>query len=285
LTSCLKDDDSEPFDPAAQFYKEVEEIDTYLETNAIPHVKDVSGIRIVPTSLGTQLPPQTTYTISVDYKGSFLSTGAVFEESTANGFLGNYIPGWQIAMRKLPVGSRATIYIPSYYAYGNTGTAKVPANSTLVFEVNIKSATLSTIAKDKFTSDTSAINNYVASKSLNVVKDPTGVRYMHLTEGNGATPSWFTPIKVKYTYYLLSDDTREVRTYTREPSDEFSSFVVDYIQGMQVALQKMKVGGKTRVFVPSGLGFGIENATDGTGAVVIPANSNLIVDVELLEVK
>ncbi len=284
FSSCMKDE-PESFDQAEQFFKEVAAIDEYLTTNSIPHIKDANGIRIVTTSLGTQLPPQTTQTISVDYKGSIFSTGAVFEESTANGFLGNFIPGWQIGLRKLPVGSKATLYIPSYHAYGQSGTAKIPGNSTLVFEVNIKSATLSDVAKEKFKSDTTAINNYVASKGLDVTKDPTGIRYIQVLAGSGAAPSWFSQVKVKYTYFLLTDDSREIRTFTREPSEEFTSYVVDYIQGMQVALQKMKVGGKTRVLIPSGLGFGIENATDGTGSILIPANSNLIVDIELLEIK
>ena len=281
FNSC--NDKDETFDAAAQFEKEVNAIDAYLESNNIPHIKDVSGVRIVPTSLGTQLPAQLNSTVDVNYTGTLFNSGAQFEEGVAKGALNNFIIGWQIALRKLPTGSQAKLYIPSYYAYGNTARTSIPANSTLVFDVKINSATQGTVYKDKFTSDTTAINTYVANKGLNVIKDPTGIRYISLVEGTGATPSWFNTVKFKHSFILLTDDSKVVGTYDRAPNDNFSSFVVDYIHGIQVALMKMKAGGKMRVFIPSGLGFGIENAVDGS-TVIVPANSNIIVDIELQEV-
>jgi FKBP-type peptidyl-prolyl cis-trans isomerase len=281
--SNCSDDDKETFDPAAQFEKEVDEIDSYLESNNIPHIKDLSGVRIVPTSLGTKLPAQLNSTVDVDYKGSLFSSGAVFEESKATGTLNGFIAGWQIALRKLPVGSQATLYIPSYYGYGNVATSKIPASSTLVFEVKVNSSSQGAVFREKFTSDTTAINNYVASKGLSVVKDATGIRYINQLEGTGATPSWFNKVTLKHSFLLLTDDSKVVGTYDRKPSDTFSSFVVDYIPGIQIALMKMKVGGKMRVIIPSGLAFGIDNAVDGS-TVIVPANSNIIVDLELQEV-
>jgi FKBP-type peptidyl-prolyl cis-trans isomerase len=283
FSSC-SDDDKDTFDAAAQFEKEVDAIDAYLESNSIPHIKDFSGIRIVPTFLGTKLPAQTSSTINVAYKGSLFSTGGVFEEGTADGLLSTFIPGWQIALRKLAVGSKATLYIPSYYAYGNAKSTKIPENSTLVFDVTVNSVTPSTVFKQRFTSDTTAISNYITKNGFQVQKDQSGIKYQHLVEGTGETPSWFSTVKVKLTYTLLSDDSKSVGTYERGPTADFSSFVVDYIQGIQVSLMKMKEGGKLRAFVPSGLGFGIENALDGSNVIIIPANSNIIVDIELLEV-
>lgn len=282
LSSCM-DRDEDPFDPAAQFQQELDAIDSYLESNNITHIKDLTGVRIEPLSLGTQLPAQPTSSIDVDYRGTLFSNGAEFDAGNVKGFLSDYIPGWQIALRKLPVGSTAKLYIPSYYAYGNTARSEIPANSTLVFEVKVNAASQGTVYKERFTSDTTAIRNYIANKGLTVTKDPSGIRYISQVEGSGATPSWFNTVKINISFILLADDSRVAGTYTRQPTDEFSSFVVDYIQGMQVALMKMKEGGKMRVFIPSGLGFGIDNATDGS-VLIIPANSNLIVDIELLEV-
>jgi FKBP-type peptidyl-prolyl cis-trans isomerase len=282
LSGCS--DDPDTFDPAAQLNQEVGEIDDYLDGNQIAHIKDLSGVRIVPTALGNHLPAQALSQIDVDYKGTLFSTGEQFEEGTAKGFLTNFIPGWQIALSKLPVGSIATVYIPSYYAYGKTGSTKIPSNSTLVFELNIKSATQSSLYEEQFISDTTKLNNYISSKGLTVTKDLTGVRYMSMVEGTGQTPSWFNTVKIKYTFTLVANDTKVVGPYDREPTPTFASFVVDYIQGVQVGLMKMKEGGKMRLFVPSGMAFGIENATDGAGNVLIPGNSNVIIDLELIEV-
>ena len=282
LNGCMKDD-ADVFDSGKQFQQEVDAIDAYLEQNMIPHIKDMSGIRIVSNSLGSALPAMATSTVDVDYKGSLFSTGAVFEESTTKGQVTGYIPGWQIALRKLPVGSQAQVYIPSYYGYGQGGNSKIPANSTLVFDIKIKSATKSPGVVEKLKSDSLAINTYLENKGITAETDPTGIRFIHTEQGSGATPSWFSQVKLKMTFTLLADDSKPAGSYDRQPTDDFSSFVVDYIQGMQIALMKMKAGGKMRIFVPSSLGFGIENATDG-GAVIVPANSNIIVDIELLEV-
>jgi FKBP-type peptidyl-prolyl cis-trans isomerase FkpA len=55
---------------------------------------------------------------------------------------------------------------------------------------------------------------------------------------------------------------------------------VDYINGIKVALMKIGVGGKITVYIPSGLAFGpVDNS-----ASALPANSNVIYEVELLEI-
>lgn len=284
LSGCSKKDD-DVFDPVAQFNKEVTAIDSYLQTNSIPHLKDVSGIRIVPVSLGTKLPVQALSSINVTYKGSIFPSGSVFDESVADASLSQFIPGWQIAMRKIPVGSTATIYIPSYYGYGSQGNAKIPGNSTLKFDVTINSATNSTVYKDRFTSDTTAIRNYLTTKGIAATKDENGIFYINQVEGSGNSPGWFSQVKMQYSFTLLTDDSKPVGTYDRDVADNFPSYVVDYIQGLQVGLLKMKPGGKMRLFVPSGLAFGIENGYNNTGSLIVPANSNLIIDIELIEVK
>jgi FKBP-type peptidyl-prolyl cis-trans isomerase len=283
LSGCGKD--NEVFDEVVQFEKEVDAIDSYLESNTIPHIKDPSGVRIVVKTLGDKLPVQGGSQVNINYKGSLFTTGEVFDEAVATGFVEDYIRGWQIGIRKLPVGSEATLYIPSFHAYGNNAKSSIPASSTLVFDIKINSTTQTTVYKNRFTSDTTALNNYIGNKQLDVVKDPTGVRYQKLVQGSGVTPSWYNPVKIKYTIMPLSDDQKVLGTFEREPVEGFNSLVVDYIQGFQVALQHMKAGSKYRVFIPSGLAFGSENGIDSNGTIIIPANSNLIVDLELIEVK
>jgi FKBP-type peptidyl-prolyl cis-trans isomerase len=276
------DKNNEVFDEALQFEKEVTAIDDYLQSNTIPHIKDPSGIRIVLKSVGNNLPAQVGSQININYKGSVFSTGEVFEENVATGFVEDYIRGWQIALRKIPVGSEATLYIPSFHAYGNNTKGPIPANSTLVFDIKINSTTPTTVYKNRFTSDTTALNTYIENKQLDVVKDPTGVRYQKLVQGSGNTPTWFSAVKIKYSIMLLSNDQKVVGTFDREPVEGFNSLVIDYIHGFQVAMLHMKEGSKYRVFIPSGLGFGSENGIDNSGVIVVPANSNLIVDLELI---
>ena len=51
------------------------------------------------------------------------------------------IPGWQEALKLMPLGSKWQIFIPSQLAYGQRGAGRdIGPNSTLVFEVELISA-------------------------------------------------------------------------------------------------------------------------------------------------
>jgi FKBP-type peptidyl-prolyl cis-trans isomerase len=280
--SCNNNGDD--FDEIAQYNKEVAAIDEYLDANFPDAIKDPSGIRIVIKTLGTGLPAQLLSTINIDYKGTLFSNGTTFEESTANGQLVGYIYGWQYAFTILPVGSEATIYIPSALAYRNGASAKIPANSTLVFDVKFKSMTQPPVYNSQFTQDTTAIKNYLTSKGITATKDPKGVWYNITSPGVGQTPSLYDPVKLTYTFKLLSADNTVIGTFDREPTSTFSSRVVDYIQGVGVILTKLPEGGKATAYIPSGLAFGINSFRNETGAVVIPPNSNVIIEIELKDI-
>ena len=47
------------------------------------------------------------------------------------------IKGWQEALMLMPVGSKWEIVIPSELGYGDRLGGKIPANSTLIFEVEL----------------------------------------------------------------------------------------------------------------------------------------------------
>ena len=86
-------------------------------------------------------------TVAVYYKGGFFD-GSIFD-STAIGDpaifqLGRVIPGWQKGLPLILKGGDITLYIPPSLAYRdkpvvnpNTGDTVIPANSNLVFHVNL----------------------------------------------------------------------------------------------------------------------------------------------------
>ena len=51
--------------------------------------------------------------------------------------LRDLIGGWVIAMQQMEVGDRWEIYIPSELGYGKYSQSGIPANSTLVFDVEL----------------------------------------------------------------------------------------------------------------------------------------------------
>jgi len=282
FVSCLNEDKTE--DPYKRLTKEVKAIDDYLTTMGITPIKDVSGVRMVITQLGTGLPATVKSKINIDYVGKLFSTGATFDQGNVNDVLEKYIDGWKIAFTTLPAGSKATLYIPSGYGYGNRDNSSIPANSILQFDVNFKDVEETTAELNRLKEDTLAIDDYITDKGIeNVVIDDSGLRYTINQEGTGSSPFWYTKVKIKYTIKLLTDDTKVVATVEREPSTEFASRVIDYIHGLKIGLQKMEEGGKATFYIPSGLGFGTVGASDGA-SLVVPANANLIVDLELIDI-
>jgi FKBP-type peptidyl-prolyl cis-trans isomerase len=122
--------------------QDIQEIDDYITNLSPPQVaiEDESGLRYIIT----QQDPTATDTpcleskIKVKYTG-FLSDGEVFDEnSTGVTFtLNGVIAGWQIAFLKFTKGTKATIYIPSGLAYGANTRPGIPANSNLIFFVEL----------------------------------------------------------------------------------------------------------------------------------------------------
>lgn len=285
LSSCM--DSKEVEDPYKRLEQDVATIDSYLAANGLPAIKDVSGVRMVIQTLGQELPAQHNSHVLVDYVGKLLADGSVFDQGTIDDDLSRYIDGWKIAFTTLPVGSKAQLYIPSGYGYGSNSSGEIPANSILVFDVDFIDVEESATEKAQFDKDTTDINAYLEDKEIaeEVIKDATGVRYVITQEGTGATADWYSKVKLKYTIKLLADDSKTVATVEREPTADFASRPVDYIHGLKVGLRKLSEGSKATLYVPSGLGFGTSGASDGTGSLVVPANANLIIDVEVIEVQ
>mgnify|MGYP000394341983 CR=1 FL=1 len=118
--------------------------------------------------------------------------------------------------------------------------------------------------------------DYLASNKLEdgVKTTPSGLQYKVLTTGTGsAHPNQSDKVKVHY-HGTLTDGTVFDSSVAR--GEPISFGLNQVIKGWTEGLQLMVVGEKTRLFIPSDLGYG--NRASGP----IPAGSTLIFDVELL---
>lgn len=112
-----------------------------------------------------------------------------------------------------------------------------------------------------------------ASRAGVVVTD-SGLQYEVLVEGTGPKPAATNMVKVHYHGTLIDGTVFDSSVQRGEPI-EFA--VTGVIQGWVEALQLMPVGSKWKLFIPSELGYGAQ------GSGLIPPNSALIFEVELLE--
>lgn len=85
--------------------------------------------------------PKATDRVSTNYRGT-LTDGTEFDSSYKGGEpvefgVGEVIPGWTMALTNMPVGSKWQVFIPSDLAYGPRGQGPIPANSVLIFEMEL----------------------------------------------------------------------------------------------------------------------------------------------------
>ncbi|BAY48158.1 FKBP-type peptidylprolyl isomerase [Scytonema sp. HK-05] len=122
----------------------------------------------------------------------------------------------------------------------------------------------------------------IASKTMsenNVVTTPSGLKYIELKEGTGATPKTGQTVEVHYTG-TLENGTKFDSSRDRNQPFKFKLGVGQVIKGWDEGLSTMKVGGRRQLIIPPELGYGAR----GAGGV-IPPNATLNFDVELLGVK
>jgi FKBP-type peptidyl-prolyl cis-trans isomerase FkpA len=112
----------------------------HLAANNIIAEEDPSGIFYIITTEGTGDHPAPNATVTVRYRGYFLN-GNTFDQTapgqTATFPLTGLIEGWQIAIPLLKKGGAGTFWIPSALAYGSTPRQGIPANSVLVFDIEL----------------------------------------------------------------------------------------------------------------------------------------------------
>lgn len=110
------------------------------------------------------------------------------------------------------------------------------------------------------------------------VTTTSGLKYIDVVVGKGASPVTGKQVKVHYTGTLENGAKFDSSVDRKEPF----SFVIgvgQVIKGWDEGVMTMKAGGKRKLIIPSALGYGAR----GAGGV-IPPNATLLFDVELLDV-
>jgi FKBP-type peptidyl-prolyl cis-trans isomerase FkpA len=124
-------------------FQALEEGVSFLEENGKKEnvLTTESGLQYEVVTLGDGPMPTETSTVSVFYEGTLLD-GTIFDGNYDTGEtisfpLNQVISGWTEGLQLMPTGSTYMFYIPSNLAYGSRATGPIPANSTLIFKVEL----------------------------------------------------------------------------------------------------------------------------------------------------
>ncbi|KAG0424766.1 hypothetical protein HPB47_028032 [Ixodes persulcatus] len=203
--------------------------------------------------------PQESNTVYVHYTGKLLD-GTVFDSSRTRGekfeFVlgkGNVIKAWDIGVATMKKGEVAILTCSSEYAYGKRGSPpKIPADATLIFEVELFDWKLEDISPD---SDGSIQRKIITAGELYT------------------TPKTHAEVKV----HLLG--RHEGRVF----EDRELSFVIGegsehgIVRGVETGLQKFKKGEKSLLRIAPSFAFGAE----GNSQLGVPPNANVEYEVTL----
>jgi peptidylprolyl isomerase len=111
-------------------------------------------------------------------------------------------------------------------------------------------------------------------------KTASGVKYWDIREGTGAVATRGQSVTVHYTGWLENGKKFDSSVDRGEPFT-FKLGAHEVITGWDEGVAGMKVGGKRQLKIPPEAGYGARNVGNG----LIPPNSTLIFDVELLKVQ
>lgn len=265
----------------------------YLDENAKKEgvIVTESGLQYEILTEGTGPLPTAEDYAEVHYAGSLLD-GTEFDSSYKRGEpatfpVGGLIPGWVEALQLMPTGSKWRLTIPSEIAYGDREAGPIPANSVLIFEMELLSIKS---AEEAETEQRAQAEKWIAEftakqvaflqenvKADGVVTTESGLQYKVIDEGTGAKPSGpSTQVTVHYAGQLI-DGNEFDSSYKRGEPATFALNQV--IPGWTEGLQLMNEGAKYTFFIPGDLGYG------PNGSRTIPPNATLVFEVELISIE
>jgi len=105
-------------------------------------IAKVDTLQKIDTVTGTGNEVKAGDTITAHYTGALAATGVIFQSSLDSGSpftspLANLISGWQQGIPGMKEGGTRRLIIPAAQAYGSQSQAGIPANSDLVFDIQL----------------------------------------------------------------------------------------------------------------------------------------------------
>jgi hypothetical protein len=122
------------------------------------------------------------------------------------------------------------------------------------------------------------IDDYILRHQWQMLKTPTGLRFMIYRQGKGAVIRKGDLVEIKYSLSLLNGT--EIYSSARQGNRFIRPGATEGETGLQEALLMMKCGDCAKLIAPSHLAFGLLGDLDK-----VPSSAALVYDLEVLTVK
>ncbi len=269
----------------------MKEFTDYVEANLQGVTPDPSGVYIIPLEPGNGRCPVKGEKVELDFSATLLNgqfVGSTFDRPDKFSFVlgeGFAIQGWEEIVPKMYVGDRVKAVIPFDLAYGEYSVGSIPPYSNLLYDIKLLKITPEeelraeeekALAALKAESE-KAFADYITANGI-VDHTPSGLYYSKSLVTSGAAPQEGQKAVITYVASFL-DGT------PLGSSDELDGdFEVLYgsgsvLKGLEEGIGLMHVGEKARFVLPYTLAYGEQPYKN------IPGCTNLVFDVELVEIK
>lgn len=130
-------------------------------------------------------------------------------------------------------------------------------------------------------SEITQLETYLSGAGITTAtKHCSGMYYQIKSAGAGADVTTCSYVTVNYKGLLTNGTVFDQTTTT-----PYSNTLARLIEGWKKGIPLIKKGGSITLYVPPTLAYGPEDQKDAAGNVVIPGNSILIFDVQLVDVQ
>ena len=235
-------------------------------------MKTASGLEYTIKEKGNGKTPKVGDKLVVHYTGK-LTNDTVFDSSVSRGApfsfkvgTGQVIKGWDEAFLLLQVGDKATIKFGPELGYGDRQSGAIPANSTLIFDVELLDLIESPGAWDV--------------KGKDTITMPNGLKYIKIKENKIAAQA-LPGNKVTLHYSGFFADGRGFDSSV-ERGEAFTVKIGSgqLIKALEDGIALMHKGDKTKFYIPYQLAYG-----EAGHPPAIPAKADLIFDIEIIDVQ
>lgn len=266
------------------------ELKAYIERENITAVPDESGIYIIPIEKGRGRCPVQGEKVELDFAAYLLNgqeVGSTYGQNEKFSFIvgDNYvIPGWEVVVSQMRLGERVKAIIPFAMAYGENQVGQVPAYSNMVYDIKLLKITTKEELirqtekemKEKKAKSEQAFWDYVKANDItNYTQSGLFFSIGDTTAGAKVDLGQTARITFKASYLdgtPLGDSEQLGGLYEVIYGEH------RVLHGLEEAIGLLRVGEKGRFVIPYTLAYGEKPYGN------IPAYSNLVFDVELLEI-
>lgn len=122
-----------------------------------------------------------------------------------------------------------------------------------------------------------------ASVSGDTITTSTGLRYLEVAAGEGRVAEWCQAVAIHYDAFLLDGTLFDSSRPDGAPL-VFTPGMGALIDGIEQGVIGVHRRGTRRLIIPPALGFGTTARRDEDGRILVPANSTVVYDIEVVEI-